>query len=758
MNRPYPARSRSRWVFLTISGLAAHALLFFSTPAPARAGGFTEDFHSLDRTRWRAVNLVGDRRLPGLAVSAQDGLLRVAGTTSAEGVNIGGVRTVQAFSAAPDRPFTVEVTRAFHGGRATQAELGVMLWRSLDQFVYLREPLESLFKDWNHYQAWQVVVADGQRPSARLRFTDVSDEDAFLAAHPQPLFDCRIHRVPRRTRLVHDGKQVSVFLDGEKRLSVDVSWSGPFVVCLLGGAHRSGVRTEAAFADLKISGEPERAAETMPIDALWDTAEPSYWNGDAALRPGAVEKVRAGRDRNKVAMVVRSGWPRATIKQFIDWSVEHGLNCVAIDIPWRDVEREPGRFDFSRSDGIVNYAVNRGLFVQLKPWWIRRSYPDWVSPELEQVAIGPGTHPRLQELTFAHDGLNDRLARFVGAVAAHYRGYPVTCYTPVGATAAELEYSYADYRDGSRWARSQFQAWLQRRYDSLDAVNTAWGTSYTSWASVSMPADLAPLPGKPDTRRQVLDWFLYREWALGQLVDRLARSMKAADPDAVLAIQMGRILDGPMCPKRGTIGAFAWARSADMLVADPQPRDGDIMGYIVDLVRTGGKRAGMELDAPARFELPMDSYLSNTLECWRHGGEWASWANWAPNELKQPEILKVASATAQAVGPQQPVNPPSVAMFVSKWDLYCYHDGQRWKEYRDAYRDLTAGGKRVVDVLTDDILLAHPDRLAHYERIDIPYGDCLDRRVMRLLDGHKGGLMVRRPGSYGKNLIELSPP
>ena len=61
-------------------------------------------------------------------------------------------------------------------------------------------------------------------------------------------------------------------------------------------------------------------------------------------------------------------------------------------------------------------------------------------------------------------------------------------------------------------------------------------------------------------------------------------------------------------------------------------------------------------------------------------------------------------------------------------------------------------------MLTDDILLAHPERLALYERIDIPYADCLDRRIMRLLGEHKERLALRRPGSYGKNLIESGPP
>ncbi len=731
-------------------------LVLCVVPPETRAEVLAEDFRSLDKARWRAVNLIGQRKLPGLTVSAEDGVLRIAGTTSAAGINVGGIRTLQSYTASPDKPLAVELTRAFHGGRAAQAELGVMLWRSMGEFVYLREPLDSLFKDWNHYQSWQVVVSDGRRPSTRMRFSDVSDEDVFLTAHPQPLLDCRIHRVPRRVRLLHDGKQVTVFLDGDRCAAVEVPWNGKFVVCLMAGAWRPGAPVEAGFSDVKIDGSPDGVVGSTAIDAVWETAKPAYWRGDAELHPGAVEKVQAGRNRSQLAMVLRSGWPPDTMKRFIDWSAEQGLNCIALDIPWREVERRPGQYDFSRYDGIVNYAVNRGLFVQLKPWWIRRGYPDWISPELEQVAIGPGKHLKLQELTFAHDELNGRIARFVGAVAAHYRGYPVTCYTPVGATAAELEYSHADYRDGSRWARAQFRGWLKTRYPSIDALNAAWGAKHSDWEGVMPPDELKLVPGKPDTRRQVLDWFVYREWSIKQLVDRLARAVKTADLNAILAVQVGRILDGPMCPKRGTVGAFYWAGAADMLITDPQPKDGDIMGYIMDLVRAGGKRAGMELDAPARFELTLDHYTRNTVECWHHGGIWASWANWAPGELEQREILKVARDSTQAIATLQTATSSDVAMFVSKWDLYCYHDGQRWREYRDAYSELTDNGKRIIDVLTDDVLLASPELLGRYRRIEVPYADCIDRRVARQLSRHQERLKLHRPESYGKNLLDLT--
>ncbi len=105
MRNPYPAQRKLHWIVLTIVGLPFQFLAFCAAPVPARAEGFTEDFRWLDRTRWRAVSLAGERKLPGPEVSARDGLLRITGTTSAEGINVGGVRALQAFSAAPGWPF-----------------------------------------------------------------------------------------------------------------------------------------------------------------------------------------------------------------------------------------------------------------------------------------------------------------------------------------------------------------------------------------------------------------------------------------------------------------------------------------------------------------------------------------------------------------------------------------------------------------------------------------------------------------------------
>ena len=179
------------------------------------------------------------------------------------------------------------------------------------------------------------------------------------------------------------------------------------------------------------------------------------------------------------------------------------------------------------------------------------------------------------------------------------------------------------------------------------------------------------------------------------------------------------------------------------------------MGFIMDLIRAGGKKAGMELDGAARFEIPLDNYAGNTLECWRHGGLWASWANWGPEDLQNPEVLKFTHDATHAAPPVPPP-PAATALFVSKWDLYAYHEGTRWREYRDAYGELTKGGREIIDVLNDDIVLADPGMLARYSRIEVPFSDCLDRRIQKLLKEQGSRVRVQRPELFGKNVLDLA--
>ena len=69
-------------------------------------------------------------------------------------------------------------------------------------------------------------------------------------------------------------------------------------------------------------------------------------------------------------------------KEDLDGMKDAGLNAVQLWVLWSWVEPEPGRFDFSDYDELVEEAGKRGLGVvlssiaELHPFWIHREIPD----------------------------------------------------------------------------------------------------------------------------------------------------------------------------------------------------------------------------------------------------------------------------------------------------------------------------------------------------------------------------------------------
>jgi len=92
-------------------------------------------------------------------------------------------------------------------------------------------------------------------------------------------------------------------------------------------------------------------------------------------------------------------------------------------------------------------------------------------------------------------------------------------------------------------------------------------------------------------------------------------------------------------------------------------------------------------------------------------------------------------------------------MFVSKWELYAWHGGDRWLDCRQAYKRLTADGKQVVDVINGDMIDNIPGLLDRYDRIVVPYGDVIDGREQAALAAHAGKLVVESPKMFEKTVL-----
>ncbi len=459
-------------------------------------------------------------------------------------------------------------------------------------------------------------------------------------------------------------------------------------------------------------------------------------------------------DTNLLGVTLRGAWPAKRWYDFVDQSRGIGYNTISLDIPWGQVERRPGEFDFARFDALVAYAANRGYYLQLKPWWVRCSYPMWICPNLEQECHPAEGKTWAPQLTFADPELTERIDRYCAEIARHFRGYPNIVYTPVCGPSAEMEYSHAQYCDYGPAATKRFADWLQKKYGTIAMLNRVWGSGYDDFAAAQAPhLGNKAKRNLPDLDPAYLDFMAFREDMLSELTTSLYTAMKAADPQCQLGIQVGRTHDGPLLAKRGTPGIHFWARPYEWIISDPQPQKRtDSAGYIVDFIRSGNKIPGVEQTTYESYVDDPAAFWEFTWQVWQHGAPLMLIANCVPHSDDQG--IHTSRKCAEQVGKVAKFDRPKTAMFLSKWELYAWHEGQRWLDLRNAYNRLTNSGNRAIDVVNGDIIQNLPGLLDHYDTIVVPYGDVIDEHEKAALDAHVDKLIIESPQIYAKTILK----
>jgi beta-galactosidase len=159
---------------------------------------------------------------------------------------------------------------------------------------------------------------------------------------------------------------------------------------------------------------------------------------------------------------------------------ELGLTWVRIgEFAWSRLEPEPGRFDWAWMDRAFEVLADAGLRIVLgtptatPPRWMLDRHPD-------MLAVDAGGRPRRfgsrRHYCFSHEGYRAEAARIAEHVARRYGRHPA-----LGAWQTDNEYGCHDtaisYSDA---ARAAFRDWLAGKYQSIDALNRAWGNVFWS--------------------------------------------------------------------------------------------------------------------------------------------------------------------------------------------------------------------------------------------------------------------------------------
>jgi beta-galactosidase len=329
-------------------------------------------------------------------------------------------------------------------------------------------------------------------------------------------------------------------------------------------------------------------------------------------------------------------WPEEVWEEDVRLMREAGVNLVSLGIfAWAKIEPRPGEYDFGWLDRVMdllhagNVMVNLATATASPPPWLTKLHPEILPVTRDGVTLWPGGRQNYCPSSAAY---RERASDLVRRLASKYKDHPALAMWHVN-----NEYGNHVPECYCETSAAAFREWLQRRYGTLDALNTAWETAfwsqrYSEWDEINPPRT-APTFVNPT---QQLDFKRFCSDELLGLFEMERAIVKEVTPDVPVNTNfMGSFKPGDPNQKGFFKAAnyWKWARQQDFVSynsypdpADPKATKLAAMNY--DLMRSLGN---------GRPWVLMEQVTSQV--------------NWRPvNVLKRPGQMRLWSYQALARG------------------------------------------------------------------------------------------------------------
>ncbi|BEP14182.1 beta-galactosidase [Acidothermaceae bacterium B102] len=251
-------------------------------------------------------------------------------------------------------------------------------------------------------------------------------------------------------------------------------------------------------------------------------------------------------------------WPEEVWPEDVRLMREAGVTLVTVGVfSWSVLESAPGVYDFGWLDRIIGLLHDNGIGVCLAtptaspPPWFSHAHPDSLPVTESGVRLGIGSREAYCPSSPAY---REAAVRIATALAERYGSHPSLALWHVNNEyGAHVASCYCDV------SAQAFRAWLRRRYVTLAALNTAWGTAfwsqrYGAWDEVSPPR-LSPMPVNP---AQQLDFYRFSS------DEHLA--CYVAERDAIRPLSPGvPITTNFMATNCPNIDYWSWAGEVDVV-------------------------------------------------------------------------------------------------------------------------------------------------------------------------------------------------
>ncbi len=227
-------------------------------------------------------------------------------------------------------------------------------------------------------------------------------------------------------------------------------------------------------------------------------------------------------------------WPEARWNADLQLMEDAHLHVVRVgEFAWSTLEPSEGRYDLDWLARAVRLAEKHHIAVVIgtptdaPPAWLTTAHPE----TLRMDAAGrPAEHGSRRQFNYASPEYRKFCAAIAEQLARRFGHDPNVIGWQIGNEYTEESFDPA--------TRLQFQAWLQRKYATLDALNRAWVTAY--WSQTYDRWDEIPLPSAGGNPGLLLDHrhFVSDTWRDFQQV-QIDIIRKHADPRQFITTNIG---------------------------------------------------------------------------------------------------------------------------------------------------------------------------------------------------------------------------
>ncbi|MFK7879524.1 beta-galactosidase [Roseobacter sp.] len=451
-------------------------------------------------------------------------------------------------------------------------------------------------------------------------------------------------------------------------------------------------------------------------------------------------------------------WPEDMWARDAARMVENGLSWVRIgEFAWSRMEPTPGNFTFEWLDRAIETLSKAGLKIILgtptctPPRWMLDRFPDMLSLDAQG-------HPRKfgsrRHYCFSHAGYRAASGDIAQILGDRYGHDP-----RILAWQIDNEYGCHDtIISYSEAARDAFRLWLAERYQTIDALNIAWGNVF--WSMEYRSFDEIDLPNLTVTQSNPSHEMAFRRFSSDQVVryhEVQVAALRARTDAPLIHNYMGRVLDFDHFDVGASIDIASWDSYPIGFLSDRlessetyktrylQQGDPDMQAFHHDLYRAVGKEGRWwvmeQQPGPVNWAPHNPAPLPGMIRLWSweafaHGAEVVSYFRWRqapfaqeqmhaglrrPDDSAAPGLAEAAQVAREiAEMPEIAAKKSDVALifdYPSEWAWATLPQGKGFSYFRlmlDAYRALRKRG------LSIDIVPSTVSDLSEYKLVLAP--------------------------------------